>query len=44
MGTKLVLHTFKADKGDRRQVQALRRADSTPYVGRAAVAPAATGA
>jgi hypothetical protein len=38
-----VLHAFKADEGDWRQVEALRRAESTPYVGRAVVAPARNG-
>ena len=43
MRTELVLHAFKADEGDWRQVEALRRAESTPYVGRAVVAPARNG-
>ena len=41
--TERVLHAFKADEGDRRQIEALRRAGSTPYVGRAVVARPATG-
>ena len=43
MRTELVLHAFTADDGDWRQVEALRRAESTPYVGRAVVAPARNG-
>jgi hypothetical protein len=34
MRTELVLHAFKADEGDWRQIEALPRAESTPYVGR----------
>ncbi|MGH8568534.1 MAG: hypothetical protein ACREXU_11080 [Gammaproteobacteria bacterium] len=37
------LHAFKADEGDWRRVEALRHAESTPYVGRAVVAPARDG-
>jgi hypothetical protein len=44
MRTERVLHGINADEGDWRQIEALRRAESTPYVGRAVVAPApATG-
>ena len=43
MRTELVLHVFKADEGDWRQIEALRRAEPTPYVGRAVVARPATG-
>ncbi len=39
------MHAFKADEGDWhwRQVEALRRAESTPYAGRAVVAAARNG-
>ena len=43
MRTELAVHAFKADEGDWRQIEALRRAESTPYVGRAVVARPATG-
>jgi hypothetical protein len=40
MARRLVRHAFKADEGDWGQIEALRCAESTPYVGRAVVAPA----
>jgi hypothetical protein len=43
MRTERVLHAFKADEGDWRQVEALRHAESTPYVGSAVVAQARNG-
>jgi len=40
MRAELVLHASRPVEGDWRQVEALRRAESTPYVRRAVVAPA----